>query len=39
MASESQGLDPALVPDTTVDVAKVFGFDAKMKVPAFKTAN
>ena len=38
MASESQGLDPALVPDTTVDVAKVFGFEAKMKVPAFKTA-
>ena len=38
MASESQGLDPALVPDTTVDVAKVFGFEAKMKVPAFKAA-
>jgi cobaltochelatase CobS len=38
MATESQGLDPALVPDTTVDVAKVFGFEAKMKVPAFKNA-
>jgi len=39
MATESQGLDPALVPDTTVDVAKMFGFEAKMKVPAFKIAN
>ncbi len=39
MASENQGLDPAATPDTTVDVRSVFGFDAKMKVPAFKARN
>jgi cobaltochelatase CobS len=27
------------VPDTTVDVAAVFGIETKMKVPAFKTRN
>jgi len=36
MTSEVQGgLDAALKPDTEVDVRKTFGFDAKMKVPAF----
>jgi cobaltochelatase CobS len=39
MATENEGLDPALVPDTTVDVKTAFGIDAKMKVPAFKTPN
>ncbi|HVP84346.1 MAG TPA: cobaltochelatase subunit CobS [Rhizomicrobium sp.] len=36
MTSEVQGgLDPSLKPDTEIDVRKTFGFDAKMKVPAF----
>jgi cobaltochelatase CobS len=35
MNIESQGLDPAAVPDTKIDVREVFGIDAKMKVPAF----
>jgi cobaltochelatase CobS len=36
MTSEAQGgLDPSLKPDTEIDVRKTFGFDAKMKVPAF----
>jgi cobaltochelatase CobS len=36
MTSEIQGgLDASLKPDTEVDVRKTFGFDAKMKVPAF----
>jgi len=36
MTSETQGaLDPSLKPDIEIDVRKVFGFDAKMKVPAF----
>src|ERR1700742_1617588 len=39
MATEKEGLDIAAVPDTTVDVGKTFGIDAKMKVPAFKTGN
>ena len=39
MASDKEGLDPALVPDTTVDVKSLFGFEAKMKVPAFKKPN
>src|SRR6201986_3925225 len=39
MDAEKQGLDTAAAPDTTVDVKTVFGIDAKMKVPAFKTAN
>jgi cobaltochelatase CobS len=37
MTPESQGLDAAAVPDTTVDVRAAFGIDAKMKVPAFST--
>jgi len=39
MMTEQKNLDAAAVPDTTVDVAKVFGIETKMKVPAFKTAN
>jgi len=39
MMTEQKSLDPAAMPDTTVDVAKVFGIETKMKVPAFKTAN
>ncbi|MBV9990430.1 MAG: cobaltochelatase subunit CobS [Alphaproteobacteria bacterium] len=39
MSVEKEGLDPALLPDTTVDVKTVFGIDAKMKVPAFKSPN
>jgi cobaltochelatase CobS len=36
MTSEIQGgLDASLKPDIEIDVRKVFGFDAKMKVPAF----
>jgi cobaltochelatase CobS len=39
MSVDQEGLDPAATPDTTVDVKAVFGIDAKMKVPAFKTPN
>ena len=39
MTTEQKGLDPAAVPDTTVDVAHVFGIETKMKVPAFKKRN
>ncbi len=39
MMTEQKSLDPAAMPDTTVDVSKVFGIETKMKVPAFKTAN
>lgn len=40
MAFEDKGgLDPALKPDTTIDVATTFGIAAKMKVPAFKEGN
>src|SRR5215467_4548708 len=39
MSVEKEGLDPALLPDTEVDVKTVFGFEAKMKVPAFKQGN
>src|SRR5512146_2196 len=35
MDTQPQGLDPAFMPDTTADVKKLFGFDVKMKVPAF----
>ena len=36
MTSEIQGgLDASLKPDTEIDVRKTFGFDAKMRVPAF----
>ncbi len=33
------GLDAAAMPDTTVDVKKLFGFESKMKVPAFSKPN
>jgi len=39
MTTEQKALDPSLMPDTTVDVASVFGIETKMKVPAFKTGN
>jgi cobaltochelatase CobS len=39
MSAESQGLDPASMPDTQVDVKSVFGFETKMKVPAFSKGN
>ena len=39
MSVDKEGLDPAAMADTTVDVKTVFGIDAKMKVPAFKTPN
>jgi cobaltochelatase CobS len=35
MDTQPQGLDPAFMPDTTADAKKLFGFDVKMKVPAF----
>lgn len=35
MTAMAQGLDPALTPDTTIDVKSAFGFDAALKVPAF----
>src|SRR6201994_3918272 len=35
MDTQPQGLDPAFQPDTTADAKKLFGFDVKMKVPAF----
>jgi cobaltochelatase CobS len=39
MTIAPQGLDSALKPDTEVDVKSVFGFEAKMKVPAFAHPN
>jgi len=39
MDTQPQGLDSAFMPDTSVDVKAVFGFDAKMKVPAFSRSN
>src|SRR5512140_1307587 len=39
MMTDQKSLDAAAMPDTTVDVAKVFGIETKMKVPAFKAAN
>jgi cobaltochelatase CobS len=39
MSVEHEGLDPAYKPDTEIDVKTVFGFEAKMKVPAFKEPN
>jgi cobaltochelatase CobS len=35
MTQNTQGLDPALVPDTKVDAKAVFDIDTTMKVPAF----
>jgi cobaltochelatase CobS len=39
MSVEQEGLDPAYKPDTEIDVKTVFGFEAKMKCPAFKQPN
>ncbi len=39
MDTQPQGLDPAFMPDTTADAKKLFGFDVKMKVPAFSRRN
>jgi len=39
MDTQPQGLDPAFVPDITVDVKETFGIDARMKVPAFSRGN
>ncbi len=39
MTTETEGLNPSLVPDTQVDVAATFGIDAKIKVPAFAKPN
>src|SRR6201996_7954680 len=40
MSVENEGgLDPAYKPDTEIDVKTVFGFEARMKVPAFKEPN
>src|SRR5215469_7251065 len=35
MTIDQQGLDPALVPDTTVDAGPLFGIETKLRVPAF----
>ena len=35
MTTEPQGLDPSLVPDTTVDAGPLFGIETTLKVPAF----
>jgi cobaltochelatase CobS len=39
MTQNTQGLDPAAMPDTTVDARAVFGIDVAMKVPAFSHGN
>ncbi|MDE2265485.1 MAG: cobaltochelatase subunit CobS [Alphaproteobacteria bacterium] len=39
MTTETEGLNPSLMPDTKVDVASTFGIDAKIKVPAFAKPN
>jgi cobaltochelatase CobS len=39
MTENTEGLDPALAPDTTVDARSVFGIDAAMNVPAFSQPN
>ena len=39
MDTVPQGLDPAFVPNTTLDVHTAFGIDTTMKVPAFTKAN
>ncbi|MBI1213574.1 MAG: cobaltochelatase subunit CobS, partial [Alphaproteobacteria bacterium] len=35
MTSVPEGLDPASVPDTTVDAKAAFGFETSMTIPAF----
>jgi cobaltochelatase CobS len=39
MDTVPQGLDPAFMPDTTVDVRSVFGIETGLKVPAFAKPN
>jgi len=39
MDTVPQGLDPAFVPDTTVNVRSTFGIETSMKVPAFSKSN
>jgi len=39
MTENTQGLDPALVPDTKVDASATFGIDAAMQAPAFSRGN
>ena len=39
MSIENLGLDPALKPDTFIDVQAAFGVEARMKVPAFSKWN
>ena len=39
MMPQTQGLDPAAVPDTNVDAHTVFGIEAAMKIPAFSRSN
>jgi len=39
MDTVPQGLDPAIMPNTAVDVRAAFGIETSMKVPAFAKAN
>ena len=39
MTMTEKALDPAAMPDTTIDAASVFGIATKMKVPAFSRTN
>lgn len=39
MTTDTEGLDPQLIPDTKVDVKATFGIEANIKVPAFSKAN
>jgi len=39
MTTETTGLDPSLIPDTTYDVKSTFGIEAKIKVPGFSKSN
>jgi len=39
MTMTEETLDPALLPDTTIDAGAVFGIQTKMKVPAFRKSS
>ncbi len=39
MSIETEGLDPALMPDIKIDVSSTFAIDANIKVPAFSQGN
>jgi len=39
MSTETEGLDPALTPDITVDVKTTFGIEANISVPGFSKSN